>query len=132
MKKEALGASLPVGKYPIFMFVPSKDRDGSSIDREYWVTEALSVLGNLFRGATALPGHGVWRNDQQSGRLIHDETVVVFTLAHPDDVTAEAVRQLRAFLHRLGRETNQGEVGVVVESHDWGITVFDSPADQGG
>lgn len=131
MKKEALGANLPVGTYPIFLFVPSKDRDGSPIDRDHWVNQTLSVLGTLFRGATALPGHGVWRNDE-SGKLIHDETVVVFTLAHPDDVTADAVRQIRSFLHRLGRDTNQGEVGVVVEGHYWGITDFDSPEEEEG
>src|SRR5437868_6229971 len=101
MKKEALGANLPVGTYPIFMFVPSKDRDGKAIDREFWVSEALSVLGTLFRGATALPGYGVWRNDEQAGRLVHEEPAVVFTLAHPEDVSAEAAQKIRVFLHRL-------------------------------
>lgn len=31
----------------------------------------------------------------------------------------------RAFLHRLGREANQGEVGIVVGDRYYGITKFD-------
>jgi hypothetical protein len=122
---KALGANLPAGTYPIMLFVPSHDRKGDPIDRERWVHEALSVLGRLFRGATGLPGFGVWRDDQQAGQLIHEQPVIVFCLANPADVTKAAARELRQFLHRMGRETNQGEVGVVLEGNYWGITKFD-------
>jgi hypothetical protein len=32
---------------------------------------------------------------------------------------------MREFLHRLGREAGQGEVGVVIDSKYYGITGFD-------
>jgi hypothetical protein len=34
--------------------------------------------------------------------------------------------QLRGFLHSLGRETRQGEVGIVIGDKYYGITEFDS------
>ncbi len=124
---KAIGANLPAGTYPIMVFVPSQDVNGNEIDRDKWTEEALSVLGTLFRGATGLPGFGVWRDDKQGGRLIHEEPVIIFCLANPEDVTDVAAKELRKFLHRLGRETNQGEVGVVIEGTYFGITDFDSP-----
>lgn len=37
----------------------------------------------------------------------------------------QKVRQLREVLHRLGRETRQGEAGLVLEGHYIGISDFD-------
>ncbi|MEE9278585.1 MAG: hypothetical protein V3V67_00280 [Myxococcota bacterium] len=45
--------------------------------------------------------------------------------ANPDDVDDRALAELRGFLHRLGRETNQGEVGIVVGDAYHGISEFD-------
>lgn len=36
-----------------------------------------------------------------------------------------SLRELRRFLHRLGREARQGEVGIVVGGNYYGITEFD-------
>jgi hypothetical protein len=36
----------------------------------------------------------------------------------------EAKAELRRFLHRLGRDANQGEVGIIVEGEYFGITEF--------
>lgn len=80
----------------------------------------------MFRGATAYPrGRGMWRDDNQNGRLISDEPVIVTSYADPHDVTVEALKRLRLFLHRIGREANQGEVGLVVNNMYYGITEYD-------
>ena len=55
-----------------------------------------------------------------------DETVLVTSYVNPDELTDEALARLRYFLHRLGREGGQGEVGVVVGGSYYGITEFDS------
>lgn len=121
-----LGASQPVGTLIIVLFVPSHDRDGKDIDHDFWVTGALETLGTLFRGATAYPrARGVWRDDERGGTLRYEEPTVVTCYADPKAMTTAAQSRLRAFLHRLGRETNQGEVGIVIGDKYYGITEFD-------
>ncbi len=122
-----LGASQPVGTLIIVLFVPSKDRDGKDIDHDFWVAAALETLGTLFRGATAYPrARGVWRDDERGGTLRYEEPTIVTCYADPKAMTSAAQSRLRAFLHRLGRETDQGEVGIVMGDQYYGITEFDS------
>jgi len=121
-----LGASLPVGTLMIVLFVPSQDREGNDIQHDDWVTGALETLGALFRGATAYPrARGVWRDDQRGGALRYEQPTIVTCYADPKAMTNAAQSRLRAFLHRLRRETNQGEVGIVIADKYYGITEFD-------
>lgn len=121
-----LGATQPTGSLLIVLFVPSKDRDGRDVDHDAWVTSALETLGTLFRGATAYPrGRGVWRDDDRGGELRYEEPTVVTCYADPAAMTDTARSRLRAFLHRLGRQANQGEVGIVIGDKYYGITRFD-------
>jgi hypothetical protein len=122
-----LGATEPVGTLPIVLFVPSQDRDGREIDHDVWVSRALETLGTLFRGATAYPrARGVWRDDQRGGTLRYEEPTIVTCYADPVALTENARRALRAFVHELGRETRQGEVGIVIGDKYYGVTEFDS------
>jgi hypothetical protein len=108
------------------VFVPTADRTGKRIKGPSWTTPTLSALGKLFRGATAYPkGRGVWRDDDAEGNLVFDDTTIVFSYVAPADLTPAALQELRAFLHRLGRETNQGEVGLVLDGKYLGIASFD-------
>lgn len=110
----------------IVLFVPSQDRDGKDIDHDFWVTGALETLGTLFRGATAYPrARGVWRDDERGGTLRQDEPTIVTCYADPRAMTRNAQSDLRAFLHRMGREANQGEIGIVIGDKYYGITEYD-------
>jgi hypothetical protein len=122
-----LGAGHPAGSTQITLFVPSVDRFGAPIDQKSLEDEALSVFGTLFRGATAFPsGRGVWRDDERGGALVFDETVMVTSYVDPSLLEEdETVDGLRHFLHTLGRESNQGEVGIVIGGEYLGITTFD-------
>ena len=123
---DILQADTPSGSSQVILFIPSKDREGKEIDQEYWVIEALSVVGGLFRGATAFPpGKGVWRDDARDGQLLFETTVMILSFADPNDLTDFALLQLRAFLLRLGREANQGEVGVVIDGVYYGFAHFE-------
>ena len=123
---ESLGAGLPAGTVQVTLFVPSVDRDGQPIGQTEWREEALRVFGRLFRGATAFPsGRGVWRDDERGGELVFDDTVLVTSYVDPEVLDDARLRDLRDFLHRLGRDGRQGEVGVVVGSNYYGITEFD-------
>ena len=83
------------------------------------------MRGRLFRGAAAFPpGRGVWRDDKTAD-LVFDDTVTATCYVPATALDAATRATLRAFLHRLGRDENQGEVGVVIRSEYFGITEFD-------
>ncbi len=124
---EALGAGPPAGTLQVTVFIPSVDRQDQPIGQEIWAEDCLRVFGALFRGATAFPpGRGVWRDDSQDGQLVFDVTVLVTSYVDPEALNDEALARLREFLHRLGREAKQGEVGVVIGGRYYGITDFDA------
>lgn len=99
----------------LVLFIPSVDRFEEPIDQEHWVTETLTVLGRLFGGATAFPqGRGVWRDDERGGQLIFDAPVIVQCYM-AEQLLEEKVEEFRHFLMRLGTESRQGAVGLVID-----------------
>jgi hypothetical protein len=121
---DALGAGPPAGVDQVTLFVPSVDRDGSPIDQAYRTDQALATFGRLFRGATAFPpGRGVWRDDERGGALVYDETQMVtsFVLSAVFD-DMEVVKRLKEFLWRMGRDANQGEIGIVIDGTYGGLS----------
>lgn len=112
-------SGLEVGRKAVLvvLFVPSVQRDGTTaIDQEHWVEEALDVLGQLFGGATAFPrAKGVWRDDQMGGVLVKDQPVVIHCYTTPADISdPDRLARLGSFCRRMGREANQGEIGLVI------------------
>jgi hypothetical protein len=99
----------------LVVFIPSTDRDGQSIEQDGLVTEALNVLGTNFGGATAFPqGRGVWRDDARGGHLVYDEPVVIQCYTAESLIETQSPA-LREFLIRVGTETDQGAVGLVID-----------------
>jgi len=99
----------------LVLFIPSVDRDGVPIDQDLWVEQALEMLGHEFGGATAFPrARGVWRDDVRGGQLVFDEPVVIQCYTNEKTLEERALR-LRDFLVRMGAETNQGAVGLVID-----------------
>jgi hypothetical protein len=101
----------------IVLFIPSVERDGvTPIDQEYWVDGALEMLGRVFGGATAYPkAKGVWRDDERGNALVRDEPVVMQCYTTPADIQdGTNLAELGDFCRRMGRETNQGEIGLVI------------------
>jgi hypothetical protein len=85
----------------------------------------LTTLGHLFRGATAYPrGRGVWRDDARGGALLKEEPVIVFSYVAEGALTAAALADLYRTLSRMGRQANQGEIGVVIDGKYYGITEY--------
>lgn len=110
----ALGASQGASTL-LVLFIPSRDRTDQPIDQPFWVDAALEALGGLFGGATAFPqGKGVWRDDAQGGKLLFDEPVVIQCYTSERAIEGRA-GELKAFLHRMGREARQGAIGLVID-----------------
>ena len=123
--QEIFRSRLPVGALLLVIFVPSRDQDGQLIDQEYWVDEVLTTLGTLFRGATAYPrGRGIWRDDAHGGTLLREEPIIVFSYVAEADLTTNALAELYRTLSPMGREANQGEIGVVIDGKYYGITEY--------
>jgi hypothetical protein len=124
-------ALLPGGKRVlVVLFIPSVERDGATaIDQPHWVRAALELFGGVFGGATAYPkAQGVWRDDEREGRLVFDEPVVVHCYLTPETIEdPKNLRQLAAFCRRMGRETNQGEIGLVIADEYFAIRDYTEP-----
>lgn len=80
-----------------------------------------------FGGATAYPkARGVWRDDERGGTLVLDEPVVVHAYTRPDAIENPGnLARLAAFCREMGRETNQGEIGVVIADEYFAIRNYD-------
>jgi hypothetical protein len=72
----------------VVLFIPSVERDGfTEIDQDRWVDEALDLFGQVFGGATAYPrAKGVWRDDENAGRLVRDNPVVLHSYMEPEAI----------------------------------------------
>ena len=101
----------------VVLFIPSVERDGrTAIDQDQWLRDALDVFGRVFGGATAYPrAKGVWRDDERGGTLVFDEPVVIHCYTTPEDIEDDKhLAALAIFCRRMGRETKQGEVGLII------------------
>jgi len=99
----------------LVLFIPSVDRSGAAIDQDSWVSQALEMLGNESGGATAFPrARGVWRDDERDGQLVFDEPAVIQCYTS-EEALEQRAPQLKDFLVTMGRETDQGAVGLVID-----------------
>jgi hypothetical protein len=111
----------------VVLFVPSVERDGTTpIDQARWVDLALDMFGRVFGGATAYPrARGIWRDDERGGALVKDEPVVVHCYTTPGDLEDERnLAELGSFCRKMGRDAQQGEVGLVVGDEYFAIRDF--------
>ena len=75
-------------------------------------------------GVTIVPPcEGGWLNEV-TGKIVWESPVLVYTYIKPEPFL-QALPRIREFLHRLGRETNQGEVAVEFDGNFYRITEFD-------
>ena len=114
----------------VVLFVPSVERDGTTaIDQAHWVAQALALFGEVFGGATAYPkARGVWRDDERDGALVFDEPVVVHCYMSPEAIEdASNLARLATFCRRMGRDANQGEIGLVIADEYFAIHDYEEP-----
>ena len=98
----------------IILFIPTKDRNGEDlIDADVWLNSGITVLSEEFGGATVMaPAEGAWCNPA-NGEVVREKVHLVHSYGNPD-VSLACFESIADFMHRLGRLTNQGEIGIVV------------------
>ena len=126
---DELGATAPPSAQRLSLYVPNKDCDGQVIaEYEAWCTEAQELLTAIGGGATAFPPvDGTWK--RPDGSVLWERTTIMYTYVDAEKLT-EKIGQLREFLHRFGRETNQGEVIVEFDGLLWRINAYDSTSEE--
>lgn len=68
---------------------------------------------------------GVWRDDERNGALVMDEPVVVHCYTTPGEISDQTnLAEVGAFCRRMGRETRQGEIGLVIGDEYFAIRDF--------
>jgi hypothetical protein len=67
----------------------------------------------------------VWRDDERGGTLVFDEPVVIHCCVSADIENDDKLSELGRFCRRLGRETNQGEVGLIIADEYIAIRNFE-------
>jgi hypothetical protein len=120
-----LGAEPGISIQSFAIYVPNKDKHGKEIgNQRQWVLEALELLGTVGGGATAMPPvEGIWLDDE--GEFVWENPIIVYSYVKTDQFLAR-LPHLRAFLHRMGRETKQGEVAFEFGGRFYRIRTFDS------
>jgi hypothetical protein len=111
----------------IVLYIPSVERDGHTpVQQDAWVKKALDFFGSVFGGGTAFPkARGIWRDSERDDALIYDEPVMLHCYVDPRQLASDKVQKaLGDFCRRLGRETHQGEVGLVIDNEYFAFTRF--------
>lgn len=107
----SLAAGSPAEKIRVVVCIPSTDRENRPIHQEIWTEECLTVLKRLFGDAWV--DAESWQGENCK-RLVFDDTMLVISYADRGGLTDEALEELQPFLHRLGRESREGEAGIVI------------------
>lgn len=114
----------PKDRY-VCVFVPSRTRDGRRLDHKYWRDEAVRTLSGLFGGATSVEGFGGWLDDEMGGKVKEEPISMAVSFMTSDEWNEENLLSLRRFLHCMGREAEQGEIGILVDGVFLRVRSFD-------
>ncbi len=133
---ELLGVQEEPSVQQLALYIPDKNRHGDKIDNlEGWIEEAkkiLSVIGGS--GATAMPpADGSWLKFESRALdadavteqdLLFEKTIIIYSYIEPEKFMKN-LQPLREFLHRFGRETDQGEVVFEFDLKFYKISKYD-------
>jgi len=125
---ERIISDIETGKQQVLaiLFIPSHDRDEKELKtRDLWADTALDLFAELFGGATAFDTFaGIYR-DKVRGKDLKDKPILVESYTDIERVrNPDALTHLVSFMKRLGKETKQAAVAVVINNVFHEITDF--------
>jgi hypothetical protein len=109
----------------VILIIPSHDKTDRAIkNQDVWAGEAMELCKDLFRGATAFETFaGIYLTDD--GRTLHDKPILIESyVARAALEDRRRLNQLVGFMKRMGRETKQAAVAVVINDVFHEITDF--------
>jgi hypothetical protein len=120
----ALGSDAGVSVQRFAVYVPNKTKKGEEFGTQRkWVLGSDRTAGGTERRSD---GHaargGCWMGDDN--KIVWEHPIVVYSFIRPKEFIANLPR-VREFLHRMGRETDQGEVAFEFGSDFFRIRTFD-------
>ncbi|MCG2725970.1 MAG: hypothetical protein L6420_06905 [Elusimicrobia bacterium] len=130
---EILGAVKAPSKQQLILYIPHKDKTGKNVKNiQKWIKDAKKLLTIIGGGTTTMPpADGTWlKKDIESIEKLKDEDIVWEKTTLISTHIYEAhfgnnLSVLRKFLHRFGKETNQGEVAFEFDGSFFRISKYD-------
>ena len=101
----------------VILIIPSHDQKEKELpDQEWWASAAMELFAELYRGATAFKTFaGIYRSDD--GRVLHDTPIMIESYVQRNDLEDRGkLLELLQFAKRMGRETRQAAVAIIVNS----------------
>ena len=121
---KALGATSKASLQLLRLYIPNKDRYSKEFGTQRkWVLEASNLLATIGGGVTIMPPvEGGWVDENKL--IVWEHPIIVYSFIREKEFL-ENLPKLREFLHRLGRETDQGEIAVEFNNEFYRITNYD-------
>jgi hypothetical protein len=109
----------------VVLFIPSHDKKQNPLNnQDQWAKAAGELFADLFTGATAFHAFaGFYKTED--GIILHDQPITIEAYVVRERLIDRAnLTQLLEFAKRMGRETNQAAVGLVINHVFYEITRF--------
>jgi hypothetical protein len=109
----------------IILAIPSHDKKEKELkDQDQWANAALDLFADLYGGATAFNTFaGIYKDN--SGKIYRDKPILIESYAMKQDLEdPQKLGHLLNFIRRMGRETRQKAVALIIDNVFYEITDF--------
>ena len=99
----------------VILFIPSHDKHEKALNnQDVWAGQAMELFKELYRGATGFATFaGIYLTED--GKTLHDKPILIESYVVREAlVDKNRLNQLVGFMKRMGRETKQASVAVVI------------------
>ncbi len=111
----------------VILAIPSHDKNEKELkNQEWWANEAADMFAELYGGATAF--QALVGTFKYKDKILHDRPIMVESYAQKADVEDPSnLVELLRFAKRMGKETRQAAVAIVIGNIFFTITDFKVP-----
>jgi hypothetical protein len=109
----------------VILIIPSHDKNDKPLkDQEVWAGIAMELFADLYGGATAFQTfQGIYKDTE--GKVYRDKPILVESYVQRVKLVDEGnLQELLAFSRRMGRETRQKAVALIINDVFHEITEF--------